>query len=300
MPEIRGTFSYDEGDLTPGRSRNGGFSQLLYDRDGSLVAHATFHPDDEDDERRESRFEPATEATSPEDEELDLGVVIALALVVAGVVAAPRVKQWWINTAAPQLSTVWSKFRSRLGRKKTATTDHEAGTELAALSQTATVDFFRAVDEVLSDTKSTMNGDEAYRRLAMMLMAAAFISEQLDRLSNVRIEDDPDLHLLLGAVDKLTAGQVIDEVNTALELNSALLSDDASLEFMRRFGGGRFVDGNYVPVRAATIADALRLPRTDLPSLQPRAIGANRSSDTTPRTPRTETGPGPAAGRANP
>ena len=116
-----------------------------------------------------------------------------------------------------------------------------------------------------------MGSEEAQRRIAAMLAASAFIAEQIRMLSNAQVEDDGDLPELQSAMEKLTAQQVTDSVNRMLEANTSLLDDRASAEFMRMFGGGGIVDGQYVPLRSKKVKDALRLtdgrtyPDTDDP-----------------------------------
>jgi hypothetical protein len=60
-------------------------------------------------------------------------------------------------------------------------------------------------------------------------------------------------------MEKLTAPQLTDSTNRMLETNSSLLDAETSNELMKIFGGGRFVDGQYVPLRNEKIKDALRL-----------------------------------------
>ena len=46
MPRIRGFFEYDDDDLTPGKKKEGGLHQNLYDGDGKLKGTARFIPDE--------------------------------------------------------------------------------------------------------------------------------------------------------------------------------------------------------------------------------------------------------------
>ncbi|MDG4755758.1 hypothetical protein O7630_32960 [Micromonospora sp. WMMD718] len=44
-----------------------------------------------------------------------------------------------------------------------------------------------------------------------------------------------------------------------LEANSSLLSDETTAALMKIFEGGRFIEGEYLPLRNDKIKDALRL-----------------------------------------
>jgi len=270
MAEIRGKFVYRD-DLTPGRSQDGGLSQLLYDDQGHLTDHGTFIPDDED--AYEFEAEPEPESLSPEEMGQAIGALIGVALVVvAGAIqAAPHVKHWWQDEALPRLKNLFTKKQNPVPTATDLGRSQPAATQMAAITPVAPVDFSKAVDVALEDSRTRMGSEEAQRRLAAMLAASAFIAEQMRMLSNARLEDDADLPELQSAMEKLTAQQVTDSVNRMLEANTSLLDERASAEFMRMFGGGGIVDGQYVPVRNEKIKDALRLtdgrtyPDTDDP-----------------------------------
>ena len=124
-----------------------------------------------------------------------------------------------------------------------------------------TADFANEVDVVLEEHQASMSGAEAQERILAILVAAAFIAEQMRVLSNARIEDaSPELR---NAMDKLTVSQLTDGMNRMLEANASLLDDEASAGLMKVFGGGRFVDGQYVPLRNEKIKDVLRLSEGD-------------------------------------
>ena|ERR1700733_3362559 len=81
-----------------------------------------------------------------------------------------------------------------------------------------------------------MSGAEAQERLLAILVAAAFIAEQMRVLSNARIEDaSPELR---NTMDKLTVLQLTDSMNRMLEANASLLDDETSAGLMKVFPGG--------------------------------------------------------------
>jgi len=91
-------------------------------------------------------------------------------------------------------------------------------------------------------------------------MAAAFIADQIRELTNAQVEDGASLELQ-SAVETLTVPHLTDSLNRMLEVDASLLDDETSAELMKIFGGGRIVEGQYVPLRNDKIKEALRLPR---------------------------------------
>jgi len=104
-----------------------------------------------------------------------------------------------------------------------------------------------------------VSSEEAQRRIAMIMVAAAFIADQIRALSRARVENAEAPRELRTALAKLSAADLTDTVNRMLEANSSLLSDDTSAAFMKIFEGGRVVEGEYVPLRHNKVRDALRL-----------------------------------------
>ena len=133
--------------------------------------------------------------------------------------------------------------------------------ELTALDGAVTADFANEVNVALDEHQASMSSAEAQERLLAILVAAAFIAEQIRVLSNARIEDASQE--LRNAMDKLTVPQLTDSMNRMLEANASLLDDETSAGLMKVFGGGRFVDGQYVPLRNEKIKDVLRLSEGD-------------------------------------
>lgn len=115
--------------------------------------------------------------------------------------------------------------------------------------------------EALEEQRTNMTSTEAYRHILEMMLAAAVIAENMSALSNAQLNDDAFVDLR-SALEQLTAPQMTDSLNRILEAQSNLLGEQASVDLMSRFGGGRTVEGQYVPLLNARIEKALRLPRT--------------------------------------
>jgi hypothetical protein len=181
-----------------------------------------------------------------------LTVAIGVAVGVVGTTGVIKVVPH-IKNRLNDLKLKWNRS------SETSEADSQAVTaEMAALSSTAPADFANEVDAALEEHRTRMSSAEAQKRLLAILMAAAFIADQMRALSSARIEDDASLELQ-GAMEKLTVPQLTDSMNRMLETNAFLLDDETSAELMKIFGGGRFVDGQYMPLRNEKIKDALRL-----------------------------------------
>jgi len=244
MAEIHGTFEFPDG-LTPRQSKQGGLSQLLSDQDGNLVGHGHFVPDDDDGvDYSYNGSQEDDSLTSNEDAEA-LGAIIGLAIVAiyGAVKAAPHLKRWWLGRVLPRLRSRWP-FKKQ--------TVPELTTPLALISAVSATpaDFSAAVEVALEDSRRGMTSEEAQRRLAATLAAAAFIAEQVRMLSNARLEDGP-FSELQSAMDKLTTQQATDAIKRMLSADTSLLDEDTTAELMSRFGS------RGIPGREA-IRDVLR------------------------------------------
>jgi hypothetical protein len=249
MAEVRGRYVYNPA-LTPGRSEDGGWSHLLFDGDGRLADHAVFIPDDgSEDGNDEARVELDAGSPSPEESAQTIGAAIGVAvIVVAGaVLAAPHVKRWWLDALMPRLRRLGRRGRQR------------AVVEPLALTA-APADFSRAVEVAVDQSGERMSRAEAEKRLAAVLAAAAFVADQVRTLRNARI-DDGDVAELGHAMGMPSTQHVTDAINRMLEADASLLDEKASKGFMRVFGGGREVDGQYIPIQNERIREALRLTR---------------------------------------
>ncbi|MFJ9034358.1 hypothetical protein ACIRQP_39110 [Streptomyces sp. NPDC102274] len=223
------------------QSRTPGGSSPLVRGDGTnkLETHVTLFPARDEDERDSS-------ATV-------LKVVIGVAVGVVGTIVAIK--------AAPHIKSRLSDLKSKWnGSSEMSEADSQAATaEMAALSSAASADFSNEVDVALEEHGTRMSSAEAQKRLLALLTAAAFIADQMRALASARIEDDDPSLKLKSAMEKLAAPQITDSINRVLETNSSLLDEETSAEFVKIFGGGRIVDGQYVPLRNEKIKEALRL-----------------------------------------
>lgn len=252
MAEIRGKYVFDD-DFTPGRKSDGGLSQNLYNEQGRVETHATFIPD-EDDYEYEPDYEPSGLSDEDRRRAEELGALLGAALVAIAIAAAPHVKRWWLDTAWPGLRKVFARKS-----KVVAASSESAVLALTALSKAEPADISTAIEVTIDDTRIGMSSEEAQRRLLAMLAASAFIAEQRRILANARLDDQAELPELQRALEQLASPGVIENMNRMLEANPNLLDERASAEFLRMFGGGAVLDGEYVPLRSQSVRDALYL-----------------------------------------
>jgi hypothetical protein len=218
---------------------DGTSSALLFgDSTNGLETHATRGPRIEEDDESEG---------SPDLLKWAVAIGAGVLLGIGAMKAAPKVKIWWND-----LRSKWSR--------NAATREVDSEAEAVALSAIPVEDFSNAVDVALEEHR-TMSSAEAERRILEILFAAAIIAKNIRALSGAQIADGASLELQ-AAMEKLTVPQLTDSLNRMLETDSSLLDDETSAVCMQIFGGGRSVDGQYVPLRNEKVKEALRLPRT--------------------------------------
>ncbi|MET7686112.1 hypothetical protein [Streptomyces sp. NPDC005423] len=223
------------------RSRtSGGFSPLVRGDDSNeLETQVTLFPVGDEDEKDVS--------------ETILKVAIGVAAGVVGTLV--------VTAAASRMKSRVKGLKSRWGRTtERRGSDRQAATaEIVTLNSAVTAAFSSEVDVALEEHRTSMSSTEAQRRLLALLMAAAFIADQMRVLTHARIEGDDASRELKSTMGKLAAPHITDAINRILEGNSSLLNEEASAEFMKVFGGGQTPDGCYVPLRNEDVREALRL-----------------------------------------
>lgn len=190
MGSIRGYYEWDDDDLTPGRKKEGGLHQNLFDSDGSLKGNARFRPEADDnqvpvvvtdtvyvllDERRQD--EAAQERFEAR---LDLVIAILKSEAFQRSVAkiGSHAQHWWKGTARPALDGRRAKRLSSRSRRNASTepaTIDPAGTQLSEPA------------EEVGPTRPDMSIAEAKARYLAAVSAQAYSDEQMRLLANVNI-----------------------------------------------------------------------------------------------------------------
>lgn len=216
----------------------GGSSPLARGDDtNKLETHATLGPVVDDDEG------DATETAI----QVAVGIAIGVVTTIGVIKATPHVKRW--------IKRLRSKWDGGSEEREVALETASAGVATLSIAE-----FASEVDAALDEHRTSMSSAEAQKRVLAILMAAAFIADELRALSSAQIEDGSPAELRK-AIERLTAPQLTESLNRVLEADASLLDDRTSAELMNLFGGGRTSDGQYVPLLHDNVKEALSLPR---------------------------------------
>lgn len=214
----------------------------LFDGSNHLVGQAAWRHVDEPTESEDEARTSVNGATPM------LWTAVGVSVGVVGTLIAVRYRS--------QLKRAWSRLSRTTQPELSAEAETEAESAFAGIT---VADFSNEVQTAVEDFATVMDSEEAQARLAAILAAGAFIAEQMRMLSNARISDSSELPELQNALAQLSTQRVVDGMNRMLESKADLLDEHTSELFMRYFGGGRLVDGEYVPLTSELVDDALRL-----------------------------------------
>ena len=194
MVKIHGYYEYDDDSLTPGQAKDGGLSQLLFDSERRLSDHASFHPEDPDDDDECSYDSMPANSDSESDTDAQATALLILAVIGAatgGYVlirkATPHVQRMINERALPVVRTFWKKVR-RQGREADVLNPDETS---AIVTQTPPEHEDAAAAETdVAVAKPQMSPNEWHARFRAMFEARQFADEQWKLLSSVQVADD--------------------------------------------------------------------------------------------------------------
>ena len=221
MERIRGHYEWDDDELIPGRKREGGLHQNLYDGDGNLKGSARFVPDDGVDDAplmvtntvyltADDRYQGSEEQRRHE-----LKLAILDAVVSWGFERGlPLANQWWRERARPTLDARRARRherKARSSRRRSVVEDAvpEEATEIAAR---------------VEDLAPEMSRAEAQARYLAAAAARAYGDEQLRLVASARIVDGEDAESVRRSISERPAGQ-LRSVIESMVLNPALLQE---------------------------------------------------------------------------
>lgn len=237
MGRISGYYEWDDDNLSPGKSKDGGLHQNLY-KDGKLQGSARFIPNEhaqpEEATVTENVYIPSENRRIDDDLAWKVGQILGGLVFEFGERTAPHVKRWWADTAWPflteQNSKVQSKFRKRKQQSVTAVEE-----EANAVGPTE-----RGLGVTVPMPK--MSASEAKARLLAAAAARAFSDEQMhmvnqseivgaDGIEEVRAQlANMSKDELIGIVEQLVRNPAgLEEVNLA-SLASVLARQGKELE----------------------------------------------------------------------
>jgi hypothetical protein len=193
MGKIYGYYEYDDS-LTPGRSEDGGLSQLLFDSEGKLSDHASFHPQDPEDDDGYSY--DSTSPTGDTDSAVDTAAGALLTLAVIGAAAGgyvlirkatPHVQRIVNERALPAVRSFWNKVR---GQGSEADSPDADETSVVVVQTSPEREGAAAPGTDVADARLQMSPDEWYARFRAMFEARKFTDEQWKLLSSVQVMYD--------------------------------------------------------------------------------------------------------------
>ena len=213
MARQAGYYEWDD-DLTPGKKKEGGWHQNLYDTEGHLKGNARFVPVDEDQEDpiivTETVYVPAEERLSKTQEmvtEIISSVIVKL--IEDGVqVAKPHVKRWWNETAVPFAKAKakdWKHRRSSRHAEKAP----QGVEEIVIDDVTFSSGESSSVSILQADERPTMSSAEAQARLLAAVAARAYSDEQLRMVSDSQLIDTEDSETIRSTLSQIPREHLI-------------------------------------------------------------------------------------------
>lgn len=229
MVKIHGYFEYDDDSLTPGQAKDGGLSQLLFDSEGKLSDHASFHPEDQDDE--DDYKCDSTSPNSDSDSEADAQAAALLILAVIGAAAGgyvlirkatPHVQRMINERALPAVRSFWKKLRGQGSEAEEVDVD---GTSVTVVQTPPAHEDAVAPGTDVAVVKPQMSPDEWYARFRAMFEARKFADEQWKLLSSVQVLDDEAIAELQREMARNRPEAVVRQVTMMLEAASEIDAD---------------------------------------------------------------------------
>ena len=178
--------------------------------------------------------------------------------------AAPHIKRFWQETAAPGAKKLWAKITRKEYTEPTAIEAPQRASEIAVTPEQVTDGITQRLDEAYDDYAIQMSSEEAQKELIEIFLISAVLVSKINRLSNANITDEVTGKLAKGQViaDRLQEPQFLASVNQILARNPALLEKGQTATMEELFGRVLTAEGEYVPISTERFRDALAL---DLP-----------------------------------
>lgn len=230
MARQAGYYEWDD-DLTPGKKKEGGWHQNLYDTEGRLKGSARFVPVDDDQEDpivvTETMYIPADERLSKTQEMVaDIIASVIVKLIEDGAKAAtPRVKRWWNEAAVPfakEKTNGWKRrHTARHSEKKPKSVEGIVIDDVASSTEESSSAMIMPTDE-----RPVMSSAEAQARLLAAVAARAYSDEQLRMVSGSQIIDVENVATVQSALAQVPREHLI-ELIKYMTRNPRLLEESS-------------------------------------------------------------------------
>lgn len=248
MVSIRGSYQYDDDDLTPGKKKEGGLHQNLFDSDGHLKGSARFIPEDPDEDQGDDQSsvvfvynEAAPPVKTKEQEALEKAISDQVSrLIDYGIARArPHLQKFWHETARPAIQ---SKWESRPRRRKP---DRHLSASEPIVVEATVLDPSSELMAASEEYRRDMSSAEAQARYVVALAAKAFSEEQMWIVANANIVDDEGFAALERSLAGLPSQQVARMIEN-LEANPSLLIE-GTFDLGKVLGLSP-ADSDYLPI----------------------------------------------------
>ncbi|OLO83636.1 hypothetical protein [Actinomyces naeslundii] len=237
MARQAGYYEWDD-DLTPGKKKEGGWHQNLYDFDGRLKGNARFIPkDDVDDEPivvTKTTYIPAEKRRlSKEEEEFAEAIAdLTLILLSRGAKAIkPHAKRLWRDKVKPIAKSQSESLKTRLHSAQLKI--HEFRTSTGECTPPIQPPRDQSADNAVSTKRLLMSSAEAKARLLAAAAARAYSDEQQRIVEGSQIVDAVDLETIRSSLALLPhdeiSGIIEDMARNPRLLEESSLADLASL-----------------------------------------------------------------------
>ena len=230
MARQAGYYEWND-DLTPGRKKEGGWHQNLYDTEGRLKGSARFVPVDDDQADpivvTETMYIPADERLSKTQEMVaDIIASVIVKLIEDGAKAAkPRVKRWWSETAvtfAKEKTNGWKRrHTARHSEKKPQSVEGIVIDDVASSTEESSSAMIMPTDE-----RTVMSSAEAQARLLAAVAARAYSDEQLRMVSGSQIIDVENVATVQSALAQVPREHLV-ELIKYMTRNPRLLEESS-------------------------------------------------------------------------
>lgn len=230
MARQAGYYEWDD-DLTPGKKKEGGWHQNLYDTEGRLKGSARFVPVDDDQEDpivvTETMYVPADERLSKTQEMVaDIIASVIVKLIEDGAKAAtPRVKRWWNETAVPftkEKTYSWKRrHTARHSEKKPQSVEGIVIDNVASSTEDSSSATIMPTNE-----RPVMSSAEAQARLLAAVAARTYSDEQLRMVSGSQIIDVENVATVQSALARVSREHLV-ELIKYMTRNPRLLEESS-------------------------------------------------------------------------
>jgi hypothetical protein len=206
---------------------------LFEDGTNELKGHAAWQwvEEPEMDYSPSYQYEAARELTPEERELAEKLAALILVCILKGVeAAAPHVRRWWSEKAAPTMRSTWERITAS-GRSS----GNVAVAPSPAVEETSVVILDAGAELVVAESSIKMSRAEWMHRFHAVVAASAFQEEQRRILVNAHVEDADEP--VRGAEDlsELAPQQFAARVQWMLEANPSLLNEEIGAELARVF-----------------------------------------------------------------